>query len=68
MQQPGQHEHSLFPSADNINLKTFVLEVDGYRVEDALAAMEKAIRELKLCQRQFGQGNEMGVRATIRYS
>lgn len=68
MQQPGQHEHSLFPDINNSNPKTFVLEVDGYRVEDALAAMEKAIRELKLCQRHFGQGNEMGVRAIIRYS
>ncbi len=68
MQQPGQHEHSLFPGINNSNPKTFVLEVDGYRVEDALAAMEKAIRELKLCQRHFGQGNEMGVRAIIRYS
>ena len=68
MQQSGQHEHSLFPDINNSNPKTFVLEVDGYRVEDALAAMEKAIRELKLCQRHFGQGNEMGVRAIIRYS
>ena len=45
-----------------------MLEVDGYRAEDAIAAMEKAIRELKLCQRQFGHVNEMGVRAIIRYS
>ncbi|MCJ3066411.1 hypothetical protein LN032_03975 [Klebsiella pneumoniae] len=67
MQQPGQHEHSLFPNTDNINLKTFVLEVDGYRTEDVLAAMGKAIRELKLCQRQFGRGNETGIRAIIRY-
>lgn len=66
MQQSGQHEHSLFPNTDNINLKTFVLEVDGYRAEDALAAMEKAIRELKLCQRHFSHGNETDVRATIR--
>lgn len=68
MQQPGQHEHSLFPNTDSINLKTFVLEVDGYRAEDALTAMERAIRELKLCQRQFGHGNETAVRAIIRHS
>ena len=68
MQQTGQHEHSLFPGINTSNTKTFVLEVDGYRVEDALAEMEKAIRELKLCQRHFWQGNVMGVSAIIRYS
>ncbi|QKJ58780.1 hypothetical protein [Serratia fonticola] len=66
MNQPGQPSYSLYAGVDSDNLKTFVLEVDSYRTEDALLAMEKAIIELKLCQRQFGYGNDTGIRAIIR--
>ncbi|SUH04065.1 Uncharacterised protein [Salmonella enterica subsp. enterica] len=44
MYQPGQHSHSLFPGVNSDNLKTFVLEVDCYHLEDALKAMEKLSR------------------------
>lgn len=66
MNQTGQPSYALFAGNDSSNLKTFVLEVDCYRTEDALLAMEKAISELKICQRQFGYGNDSGVRAIIR--
>lgn len=66
MNQSGQPNYSLFAGIDSDNLKTFVIEVDSYRTEDALLAMEKAISELKLCQRQFGYGNDSGVRAIVR--
>lgn len=66
MNQTGQPSYALFAWNDSSNLKTFVLEVDCYRTEDALLAMEKAISELKICQRQFGYGNDSGVRAIIR--
>lgn len=66
MNQTGQLSYALFAGNDSNNLKTFVLEVDSYRTEDALLAMEEAISELKICQLQFGYGNDSGVRAIIR--
>ncbi|EBH5932284.1 hypothetical protein CQX38_03315 [Salmonella enterica] len=48
MYQPGQHSHSLFPGVNSDNLKTFVLEVDCYHLEDALKAMENALMKLKI--------------------
>ncbi|AHX77630.1 TPA: hypothetical protein ACGE20_004826 [Salmonella enterica subsp. enterica] len=68
MYQSGQHSHSLFPGVNSDNLKTFVLEVDCYHLEDALKAMEKVIQELKLSQSYFGYGSKTGVRTAIRYS
>lgn len=66
MNQPGQPSYSLFPGIDSDNLKTFVLEVDSYRTEDALFALEKAILQIKLAQRHFlpERSSENGVRAT----
>lgn len=66
MLQYGQHSNAMFPGIDSDKPKTFVLEVDCCRVESALAIMEKVIRELKLCQRQFGYQSEDGVRTEIR--
>lgn len=66
MNKSGEPCYALFAGSDSHDLKTFVLEVDSYRTEDALLAMEKAISELKICQRQFGFGNDSSVRAIIR--
>lgn len=66
MNQTGHPSYALFAGNDSHDLKTFVLEVDSYRTEDTLLAMEKAISELKVCQRQFVYGNDSGVRAIIR--
>lgn len=66
MNQAGQPSYALFAGNDSNKLKTFVLEVDSYRTEDALVAMENAISEIKICQRQFGYENDSGVRAIIR--
>ncbi|TNV22660.1 hypothetical protein FH968_00995 [Buttiauxella sp. B2] len=66
MNQPGKNSYSLFAENDSCNVKTFALEVDCYRIEGALLALAKTIRELNICQRQFGYKNDSGVRATLR--
>ncbi|EDW9123513.1 hypothetical protein AXQ86_001106 [Salmonella enterica subsp. enterica serovar Braenderup] len=68
MLQYNQHSNALFLGIDSDKPKTFVLEVHCCDVESALAAMETVIRELKLCQRQFGYQSEDGVKTEIRYS
>lgn len=64
----GTHNHSLFPGIDGSDLKTFVLEVDCHRTEDALLALEKAIHQIKLAQRHFLPECSFadGVRASYR--
>lgn len=64
----GQHNHALFAGIDGSNLKTFVLEVDCHRTEDALLALEKAIHQIKLAQRHFlpERSSADDVRATYR--
>ncbi len=64
----GQHTHALFAGIDSSSLKTFSIEVDCYRTEDALFALEKAILQIKLAQRYFSpeRSVENGVRASYR--
>lgn len=68
MSNPGEHGHELFAGIDSSSLKTFTLEVDCYRTEDALFALEKAILQIKLAQRYFSpeRSIENGVRASYR--
>lgn len=68
MCMPGQHNNSLFAGIDGSQLKTFSLEVDCHRVEDALFAFEKAIHQIKLAQRHFLPERSFadGVRASYR--
>ncbi|HFY9976721.1 TPA: hypothetical protein ACIIU3_000045 [Serratia marcescens] len=64
----GSHAHSLFAGIDGNVLKTFVLEVDCHRAENALIALEKAIHQIKLAQLHFltERSSVDGVRASYR--
>ncbi|WP_447406125.1 hypothetical protein, partial [Clostridium perfringens] len=70
MCMPGQHNNSLFAGIDGSQLKTFSLEVDCHRVEDALFAFEKAILQIKLAQRHFSPESSSydGIRAVYRFT
>lgn len=70
MNQTGQHNNSLFAGIDGSQLKTFSLEVDCHRAEDALFAFEKAILQIKLAQRHFSpeRSSDDGIRAIYRFT